>query len=90
MIRILDKKAQVQTTNILASIIIALIIWFAGTMVIEMIEGNIDTARIDNECTNPTSDGNKLLCLMFDATIPYFILMILSIAGGMLTSRFLI
>jgi len=36
------------------------------------------------------SDGNKLSCLATETVVPYFIILLISIAGGTITARFLL
>lgn len=76
--------------QLLIAILVGLTIFMMGVTVISFIEDTITDARIDNSCSSPASDGNKALCLILDITIPYFILVILSIAGGLITERLLV
>jgi len=64
--------------------IVALMIFLAGTLFIEHFKSDITTARTDLSCSNPTtiSDGTKVLCLMMDGLVPYYILVFLSLVGG--------
>jgi hypothetical protein len=43
-------------------------------------------------CANAAdiSDGNKLLCLAVDMVVPYFILLVVSTAGGYITAKFIL
>ena len=79
-----NKKAQ---GTILFSIIVASLLFFVGMLAISFIENSITSARIANTCTNPATDGTKVLCLIFDGVIPYFFVTILSVVGGVITAK---
>lgn len=81
-----NKKGQ---GILLFSLLVAFVLFFVGVIALNFIEDSITQARTDNSCANPLSDGGKLLCLLFDGITPYFIVMFLSAAGGLVTSRFL-
>jgi hypothetical protein len=65
-------------------IITAIIIFMAGALMIEHYKDTITSTRTTLDCSNYTgiSDGTKLVCLEIDLLLPYFILTLLSIAGG--------
>lgn len=49
-----------------------------------------DTRSPDNlDCSDVASisDGTKLTCLIVDGTIPYFIIVVISLVGGVITAR---
>lgn len=74
------------------AIITALMIFMVGVLVINILKPEIDNARSSSvglDCTNSSgiSDGTKLTCLAVDFVVPYFILIILSAAGGLITER---
>ncbi len=74
-------------------IVSAIFIFIIGVMVISLFQDEITEVRDPSklDCTNVSgiSDGTKLTCLLFDITIPYFFLMIFSISGGVIITRFL-
>lgn len=76
-----------------AAIVTAIIIFIVGSMTIDLIKPEITTARNSTglDCSNYTgiSDGTKLTCLGVDIIIPYFFLLVLSISGGVIVSKFL-
>ena len=74
----LNKKAQ---SGIFVSLIVAIMIFFAGVIVVDFIKDNVTDARTSSLCTAPATDGGKLLCLVEDVAVPYFILLILSIVS---------
>jgi len=65
-------------------------IFLFGNLFISPIKDLAGSIRIDLGCATPAtlSDGSKLLCLGTDAVVPYFILIILSIAGSMIINKF--
>jgi hypothetical protein len=62
----------------------------SGMIVVNFLKIGVTDARTENSCSAPTSDGSKALCLLFDFVIPYFFVLIISIAGGVITERFLV
>ena len=86
----LNKKGQ----TIFMSIIYATMIFLIGMTLINFLKPELTTARSsDNlDCSNGSSitDGNKLMCLFTSATLPLFILGILSLSGGYLLDKFLV
>ena len=88
-----NKKAQ--TLGI--AIIVAITIFIVGMIAVNLIKPEVTRTRnSDNlDCGNyagndSISDGTKLTCLIVDVTIPYFIIIIFSVAGGLITARLLI
>lgn len=79
-----------QTTML--SIWFAIFIFLFGIVFINFLALDVDTARTALDCSNPAgiSDGIKLTCLVVDVAVPYWILLILSIAGGLILERLLI
>ena len=76
--------------NVLAGVMVALILFMVGMIVVNFIKPEVTQARADATCTAPATDGTKLLCLGIDIVVPYFIVLVFSIAGGILTDKFLI
>ncbi len=73
------------------SVIVAAMIFVAGVIVVNFIKDDVSTSRIDMDCANPAiSDGAKLTCLGIDIVVPYFIVIFLSAAGGLITAKLLI
>lgn len=80
----MNKKGQSWGIMILS----ALIIFLVGMTIINILKPEITNARSDLSCSDTTiSDGAKILCLVVDSTLIYFILTIFSAAGGALISR---
>jgi hypothetical protein len=67
-------------------IVLAVVFFIFGTMFIPLAEDLVTNNRSLFLCATPSliSDGTKLLCLINDAAVPYFILAILSICFGMI------
>lgn len=89
MRHIKNKKGQ----SLGLSIIMAIMIFLIGMTVLNILKPEITTARDSNnlDCANTAiSDGNKLTCLVVDIALPYFILLIISVAGGYITARMLL
>lgn len=85
------KNKRGQTLGI--AIIVAISIFIVGMMSLNFIYPEVTRARdSDNlDCSNSSiSDGTKLTCLVADIVIPYFILLIISVVGGIITARLVI
>jgi len=78
--------------NVFSTIMIALLIFLVGMLVANFFKPEIDTARIGLNCddTANITDGTKLMCLSVDITLVYFIILVLSIVGGIITDKLLI
>lgn len=75
--------------SILLGIVSGLMIFMVGMLLVNFLKTDIDTARIDLDCTNSSiTDGTKLTCLGTDIAIPYAFIVILSIAGGAIFGRY--
>jgi len=81
----MNKRGQ----TLALSITSALLIFIVGFLVLNFLTGEITSARNQLNCANPTAitDGTKLLCLAIDATVPYWIWLVLSIAIGAVIGR---
>ena len=80
----------------LIAIITAALIFMSGMLMVNFFKSDIDDFRTSMNCdaTNKSdvflSDGSKIACLGSDLTIPYFIVAIISTAGGVILARFAI
>ena len=86
----MNKKGQV---NLGIAIIVGFMIFLIGIPIINILKPDVNIARGSTglDCTNTSiTDGNRLACLVVDLTIPYFMLLIMSAAGGVIVSRFLV
>lgn len=83
-----NRKGQ----SILLGIVMAMMIFLGGMLFVNHLRSDVTTAEdvTQLDCSNTTiSDGAKLTCLGTGATIPYFFVVIIAIAGGLVTARFL-
>jgi hypothetical protein len=82
------KKGQ----TLMLSLLFAIFIFIFGMIIMNFLKLDVTTARTSLQCSDPAniSDGVKLACLFVDGVIPYFILLVVSISGGILLDRLLI
>lgn len=80
-----NKKAQSLGISMMSLIFFVII----GFMCINFFFNEISTARTSLNCASPNtiSDGTKLLCLVVDLTIPYWIWIILVVGIGFILIR---
>jgi len=66
------------------TIIMALLLFMVGMIVTNFLKSPIDDARADLNCDTAAAitDGTKLMCLVTDITVVYWIILVVSIAGG--------
>jgi hypothetical protein len=76
----MNKKAQSTGLAIMGLIFFAII----GLTCVNFFFDGVTTARTELNCDNANdiTDGSKLLCLVVDLSIPYWIWIILSVAIG--------
>ena len=90
----MNKKGQSSGIPALSiAFMVAVFIFLIGMTVVNLIKPMVTLARsVDNlDCSSDTiSDGNKLACLIVDLTIPYFMVIILASAGGLITYRLML
>ena len=81
----MNKKGQSLGLGIMS----AIFVFIVGIMFINFIMPEVSTARTELNCADASniSDGTKLLCLVVGTTIPYWIILIFSIAIGFITAR---
>jgi len=90
----MNKSAQ--TLGI--AIVVAITIFIVGMVSLNIIKDEVTRVRDASnlDCQNIAdfpdgiSDGTKLTCLAVDWVVPYFIITIISVAGGLITARFLL
>jgi len=83
------------------SIIVGIMIFIVGMVFINFIDMEVDTmlsefgcgsvqnGNIVNQSLN-LSDGAKATCMVAELVIPYFIVVVLAAAGGLIIARFII
>ena len=69
--------------TVILVILIAVAYFMFGMLIMNLIKGDISnyTGTSGLNCTTPATDGDKVTCLIVDATIPIFIIAILSASG---------
>ena len=84
----MNNKAQSLGLSIMSFILIILV----GFMAVNFLMTEVSEARVNLNCANATAieDGNKLLCLAQDLVIPYWIWIIMAVAIGAITARFVL
>ncbi len=80
-----NKKGTVYTVAL-----ISLILFMVGMTLINFIKPEVATVRSQLNCDAPATDGTKLMCLNIDLALLYFIVLVLSIAGGVITDKLLV
>ncbi len=81
----MNKKGQSVGLSIIGLIFFIII----GLASINFFFDEVDTARTELSCATPDdiSDGSKLVCLIADISIPYFIWIIISVGVGLVLVR---
>jgi len=73
---------------------VSIMFFIIGLTMINFLTPEVTRTRASDQlnCANASaiSDGNKLTCLAVDMVVPYFILIVFSVAGGYITSKFII
>jgi len=83
---VLNNKGQAAMVGLLIGVFIFLL----GMGFVDPIKDVITEARGASQldCNNASiSDGNKMTCLAVDLILPYFILVILAIAGAWISAK---
>lgn len=85
----MNSRAQLET--MLISIIAGIIIFMAGMYIMNPLIDMVMASRADLNCSAATTitDGNKLLCLVIAGTIPYFILLVISVSLSVIVNKFI-
>ena len=81
----MNKKA-----NLGIAIITSIFVFIVGFAALNLLLPEVDTFRIDMHCDSAgdITDSTKLLCLAVDLAIPYWIIIILSVAVGGIVAKF--
>lgn len=74
------------------AVIVSIMFFIIGLTMVNYITPEVTNARsasVGLDCTNYSgiSDGTKLTCLAIDMAVPYFIILVLSAAGGFLSAK---
>jgi len=82
--------------SILMGVVVGFFLFLIGMVLLNYIDADTwvdgeDSLINELNCDDSgISDGTKLTCLIGEAIVPYFIIGIISAAGGIITARFLI
>lgn len=77
--------------TVMLSIMFAVVIFIFGALLLNFLPDLVTSARDGLSCSSSTiSDGTKLTCLLVDGVVPYYILLLISLVGGILLSRFIL
>lgn len=82
----MNNRGQTLALGIMASIFILIV----GLMMVNFLTPEINNFRTNLNCADASSisDGVKVMCLVTDSIVPYFIVVILSMVIGGITSYF--
>lgn len=72
------------------AIVMMISLFLIGMLNINFIKDEVTRARnsANLDCSNSDiSDGTKVLCLVVDIVVPYFIILVFSFAGGILAKK---
>jgi len=78
--------------NMGLAILSAVFVFIVGMMTVNFLLDEVTNARTDLNCANGAdiSDASKLLCLVIDTNVPYWILLVFSISiGGIIAKMYL-
>jgi len=84
---VMNKGAQVA----LISLMVGIMVFMLAMVFIDPLSDVIDETRNNTQldCSNSSiSDGKKATCLIVDLILPYFIAIIIAIAGALISARF--
>ena len=75
-------------------IIVTIMFFIIGMAMVNFLGPEVTNARAATtglDCANSAgiSDGNKMTCLAVDLVVPYFIILMVSAAGGFITAKML-
>jgi hypothetical protein len=58
-------------------------------IIVNFIKPEVTSTYSQLNCSNASAitDGTKLMCLNIDLVVPYFIILVFAIAGGILTDK---
>ena len=84
----MNNKGQSLGLAIMSGIFVLII----GLMCVNFLMPSITDFRTELNCASPDdiTDGTKLLCLVTDATVPYWIMLVFSVVIGGITARLLL
>ena len=70
------------------AIVTTIFVFAIGIIAINFLMPEVTNARVALNCSDATiSDGTKLLCLVFDSVVPYWIWLVISVSIGLIIAR---
>ena len=75
--------------NMFSVILMTFLLFTTGMIVANFLKAPIDDARIALDCSNSAgiTDGTKLVCLVCDFSLIYWIILVVSIAGAVILDK---
>lgn len=74
--------------TIMIAALFSFLFFLFGIVFINFIMPEVINTQTNLSCSDLTiSDGTKLMCLITDGVVPYFIILILSAAGGTIMAK---
>ena len=84
---VMNKGAQVALISLMVGIMVFMLAMVFIDPLSDVIEETRNNTQLD--CSNSSiSDGKKATCLIVDLILPYFIAIIIAIAGALISARF--
>ena len=77
----------------LVGLMVGIFVFMMAMVFIDPIKDVVTEARGTSQldCANTTiTDGNKMTCLLVDLILPYFIGVVLAVAGGYIAAKFVV
>ena len=76
--------------NVYSVVLISFILFAVGMIMVNFIKPLVADTRTELNCSSPATDGTKIMCLNVDIALIYFIIIVMSLAGGIITDKFLL
>jgi hypothetical protein len=84
---VMNKGAQVALISLMVGVMVFMLAMVFIDPLSDVIEETRNNTQLD--CSNSSiSDGKKATCLIVDLILPYFIAIIIAIAGALISARF--
>jgi len=84
---VMNKGAQVALISLMVGVMVFMLAMIFIDPLSDVIEETRNNTQLD--CSNSSiSDGKKATCLIVDLILPYFIAIIIAIAGALISARF--
>jgi len=84
---VMNKGAQVALISLMVGVMVFMLAMVFIDPLSDVIEETRNNTQLD--CSNSSiSDGKKATCLIVDLILPYFIAIIIALAGALISARF--